>query len=263
MDIIGAYLITDFWTKKFYVGSSRNVKKRFQGHIAQLQRGKHHNSELQSLWWKTKGFSLTVFPTETREDAYLLEQDIINRHLESPLMVNIGMGVSGGDNITRNKNREDIISRIKKSVIERMSITSADDRRLLYGRPGSLNPMWGKTHTEEVRRKMGQASIGNKYNLGRKKSDEERRKMSERAKLRTGELNPFFGKKHSEETRQKLSARMKELKRTPTNARKVSVDGGCYTSVRAAASALGVSPELIRHRIKSPLSKYDGYSYIC
>src|SRR5574343_351783 len=100
MDIIGAYLITDFWTKKFYVGSSRNVKKRFQGHIAQLQRGKHHNSELQSLWWKTKGFSLTVFPTETREDAYLLEQDIINRHLESPLMVNIGMGVSGGDNIT-------------------------------------------------------------------------------------------------------------------------------------------------------------------
>ena len=167
MDIIGAYLITDFWTKKFYVGSSSNVKKRYQQHLTQLQLGKHHNSELQSLWKTTKGFSLTVYPTETREDAYLLEQDIINRHLNSPLMVNIGLSVRGGDNLTRNKNREDILSRIKKSVVERMSFLTADDRRLLYGRPGSLNPMWGKTHTEEVRRKMGQASIGNKYNLGR------------------------------------------------------------------------------------------------
>lgn len=262
-DIVGTYLIVDRGTKKFYVGSSSNIKRRFQRHISNLKHGKHHNSELQSLWEKTRGFSLTIFPTETRDDAYMLEQDIINRHINSPLMVNVGLSVSGGDNLTRNKNREDIISRIKKSVLDRLSLLSAEDRRLLFGRPGNLNGMWGRTHTDEVKKKLSEALTGNTYNVGKKRSDEVKKAMSDRAKLRVGESNPFFGKKHSEETRLKLSKFMKELNRTPSNARKVLVDTVCYTSIYAAASDLEVSPELIRHRIKSSLPKYSGYSYIC
>lgn len=40
---------------------------------------------------------------------------------------------------------------------------------------------------------------------GRPKSEEARRKMSEKAKLRTGTRSSFYGRKHSEETRNKIS----------------------------------------------------------
>lgn len=47
---------------------------------------------------------------------------------------------------------------------------------------GENNPMYGKTHTKEVKMKLSNA-----------------------AKLRVGDKNPFFGKKHSDETKQKQS----------------------------------------------------------
>lgn len=260
-DIIGAYLIIDKGTGKFYVGSTRNVHERYQRHISQLRAGKHHNFELQSLWERARGFSLKVYPTDTREEAYLIEQDIIDRYLDSPLMVNIGMKVLGGDNLSRNKNKEDIVSRIKKTLLEKMSTLTAEDRRLLYGRPGKLNGMWGRTHTDEVKIKLSKINLGNKYRLGKKVSDEAKKKMSEHAKQRVGKLNPFFGKKHSEETKLRLSELKKSMNMVPTNARKVLVDSVCYDSVTAAGAALGVSKDLIRHRIKSHLSKYSGYSY--
>lgn len=42
---------------------------------------------------------------------------------------------------------------------------------------------------------------------GVKKSQEERKQMSERASQRIGDLNPFYGKKHSEETKEKIRKR--------------------------------------------------------
>ena len=42
---------------------------------------------------------------------------------------------------------------------------------------------------------------------GVKKSQEERKQMSERASQRIGDLNPFYGKEHSEETKEKIRKR--------------------------------------------------------
>ena len=47
---------------------------------------------------------------------------------------------------------------------------------------GENNAMYGKHHTEETRKKLSEASKGNKYFLGKHHTDEARRKMSEAKK---------------------------------------------------------------------------------
>lgn len=86
------------------------------------------------------------------------------------------------------------------------------------GNPGETNPFYGKKHSDETKEKIRQARIG------KKDSNELRRKKSEAAKNRppvteatreklskinkgkaglTGERNGFFGKQHSPEQRDK------------------------------------------------------------
>lgn len=61
-------------------------------------------------------------------------------------------------------------------------------RQLYESRRGSGNPFYGKTHTEEVRRKISR----NRKNKGKQpKTSEWKQKMSEKM---SGENNPAFGK---------------------------------------------------------------------
>ena len=64
------------------------------------------------------------------------------------------------------------------------------------GLSGSKNGMYGKTHSEETKRKIGIASTG------RVVSEETRRKLSD---INRGEGNPMYGKVPSEEHRRKIS----------------------------------------------------------
>lgn len=79
-----------------------------------------------------------------------------------------------------------------RKACELIFLTHSEHARL--HKKGEKNPMYGKTHSEETRRKISEAA----KNI----SDETRQKMSEAKK---GENNPFFGKHLSEETRQKMS----------------------------------------------------------
>jgi hypothetical protein len=57
--------------------------------------------------------------------------------------------------------------------------------------------------SEEHKRKIGLA------NKGKHRSEQVKKEMSDRGKMRTGEKNAFYGKKHSEETKLKLSNKNK------------------------------------------------------
>jgi group I intron endonuclease len=88
---------------------------------------------------------------------------------------------------------------------------SLEERKEKFGKCGEKNGMYGKTHTEEVRKKISEMHKGNSYCKGKKLSEEIREKMSKNAKLKIGEKNPFFGKKHTEEVKKEHSVRVSGL----------------------------------------------------
>ena len=64
----------------------------------------------------------------------------------------------------------------------------------------------GKHRSEETKKKMSDAKKGNKYNLGKHRSEETKKKLSEANKGKyLGKDNPFYGKHHSDELKKKLS----------------------------------------------------------
>lgn len=74
-------------------------------------------------------------------------------------------------------------------------------------RTGDKNPFYGRHHSEETKEKIRQA------NIGRKHTEEELKKMSER---QIGDKNHFYGKKHTEESKEKM--RQSKLGKLPHNA---------------------------------------------
>jgi group I intron endonuclease len=262
MEFTGVYTLTNPRTGEFYVGSSKNIKKRCERHTRELILGNHHCSLLQKVWNKNNNLVINTFPTETREEAYVLEQDFFDRYKDSPLLLNIVLQAKGGDTLTRDPNRTQRIEKIKQSVINRMLELTKEEKSLLFGLPGSKNGMWGKTHTEEMRRRFSEMHKGNKYNLGAVFSEEHRRKISVNASKRVGELNGFYGKAHSEETRKRISEAKKANPILPPNTRKVKVDDKVYESLTEASRQLNISPALMVYRINSTKDKYSGYCYL-
>jgi len=254
------YLLTVRETDEFYVGSSSNLKKRLETHFHQLKTGKHHNLNLQSRWNSGNHVDVGYYACRTRDEAYKLEQNIIDDHRDSSLLLNIGLGVRGGDNLSNNPKRASIIEKIKTRLGERYQSLTDEERKRTWGRKGESNPMYGKTHSVEAREKISKANVGHSRGRGRKLPEWQRTLLSEKAKLRTGDKNPFHGKSHNEETKRKLS--QASLGRKPVNTNRIEIDGIVYASQADAAKALKVAGGTITFRLKSKNPKYSSYRVV-
>lgn len=84
----------------------------------------------------------------------------------------------------------------------------------------AIAPMRGRKMSVESRQKVSQSLIGNKYNVGKKHSDERKRLTSQKTR---GENNPFFGKEHSDRTREKISEANRGRIRTEATRIKMSI----------------------------------------
>lgn len=93
----------------------------------------------------------------TEEEAFELEKQEIAKYLPSGYLTNISLGGAGGDNISNNPNRDKIIEKIRQSQKERYSIL---ENRLKQAHFGEENGMYGKTHTEETRKKISEKLTG-------------------------------------------------------------------------------------------------------
>lgn len=88
---------------------------------------------------------------------------------------------------------------------------------------GTKNPFYGRHHTEETKRKIGEKNKRPSKLKGTKMSEESRRKMSEAAKRRMSDPrnNPMYGRRHSEES--KLKNRLSHLGRNHTDESKMKM----------------------------------------
>ncbi len=107
----GVYRIKCLINGYFYVGSSCNMEKRIKTHLRSLQRQCHHNIFLQRVFNKYGRESFTVRFKETDgiEAARELEQKYLDLYSGLKRCMNIGISASGGDNLTLNPNRKNII----------------------------------------------------------------------------------------------------------------------------------------------------------
>lgn len=260
LPMCAAYMLLDNQSGKFYVGSSENLEKRLRGHYNMLASRTHHNKNLQILWDDGCQIIVTSYPFKTRGEAYEFEQEIINSNLDNPLMLNIGKGVLGGDNISRNPNKPEIIARMQAITKARHSSLSKEERLARWSQPGEKNGMFGRTHTPEVRARLSELHKGNKIWLGRKHSERAKILLSEHAKKRIGEKNPFFGKKHSDEVRAKISIMNRGNK--PTNSTPVCINGVEYPSITEAGRILGIPTPTVLYRIHSKNHKFKDYVFV-
>jgi hypothetical protein len=128
-----------------------------------------------------------------------------------------------------------------------------------YGQCGEKNGMFGKTHTEEVKKNISILHIGNQYALGTKRSDETKKKLSEIRKTKIKEKNSFYGKKHTEKAKKAISESKKG--KSNNSAKKITIDNINYNSLTEASKNLNIDISTISWRIRSENPKFDNYKF--
>lgn len=264
MESSGIYSITNIKNGKKYIGSAKNFKIRWNRHINHLKKNKHCNVYLQRIYNK---YGLDIFKFEIIEKCEY-NKDIIlekeNYYIEYFDSKNSKMGynlsdASFGDYLSNHPNKEQIIKKRSKTFHDKYDSLSKEERSKKWGLIKEKNGMFGKTHTDDVKKKISNVHKGNKYRLNCKASEETREKLSFIASQRIGDKNPFYGKKHSEETKKKLSEKRIGIK--PSNMRKVIIDDIEYESLKEASKQTGINNTTILWRINSKNIKYKNYRY--
>lgn len=251
------YLLINKRTEKIYVGSTGKFKQRIQRHFRELLNGDHHCRPMQEDYNTSDDIEVKMVWLNTREEAYELEQQLLDEFHQDGILYNVGCSVKGGDNLTRNPRRQEIIEKMSESLRHRYTLMSVEQRREVYGKAGEKNGMFGRNHTEESRKRMSECKIGVSTSLKGVKWSEER-KMASRAFFThrdyRGDKNPFHGKSHSTETKEKL--RKANLGKKPPNQVKVRIDGVVYESLKEASRNLGVPVPTVFHRVHNTNPKF-------
>ena len=269
--IIGVYKISNNLCPegKYYIGYSCDIHKRWGTHQSTLKTNKHCNILMQRAYNKygSECFDYEILQEcETEEEAKNVELSYLEDLTIRDKLYNLHYNSSGGDMLTSHPNREEIIEKIKNTQKEQFSKMTKEERQERWGHSGKKNGMYGRTHTDKVKRLYSDMHKGNTYNLGRKASQETKDKMSAIASERLGEKNHFFGKHHSEETLKKIQeTKQKNIAKygrtLPKHTREILIDGKTYISASEAGRQLNVCTATILHRIKSPNPIFANYFY--
>lgn len=267
--IIGVYFILNKITNNFYVGHSIDIYRRFNAHKSYLTRGIHHCLYLQRAWNKygSSNFTFLIFKEcKTEKESIKLEQYFIDNY-KNILYNTSNEANCGGDLLTNNPNYDLIIAKRISSQKKSLLKMTKKERIEKFARNGSKNGMYGRSHTEDVKKNLSILNKGNipinkgkslEESVGIDKAKEIRSLLSNYAKLRTGANNPFYGRNHTPETKERLHKA--NLGKKPINMKKVLIDGIAFESLTEASRHLNLSPSTILYRIRS--KNFPNYKYL-
>jgi len=178
--ILIIYKTTNLINEKIYIGLDRKNDPKYLGSGLLLNKA-------------IKKYGIENFKKEILE--YCKNEEELNKRekywikkLDSQNTIigyNIAYGGEGGDTYTYNPNLKEIKEKISNSI------------------KGKNHPCFGKKHTMELKKKMGEKNKGNKYREGKSHSNETKDKLSKSLK---GKIPWNKGKKnvYSKETIEKM-----------------------------------------------------------
>ena len=240
----GIYRIRNKINGKCYYGSSINIKKRRLKHINGLSKNKHENIHLQNAWNK---YGSNCFEFEIVEECNKdMLRDVEQTYIDLNPEYNIGKQSTGGDNLSNNPNKVEIIERIKKTNKKRLDNMTTEEKKEKFSMPMERNPNWKNGLTYLYCQCGKRITYKHTY--------------CNKCRPRTDNDNPFYGKNHSEKTKKYLS----ELKNGVYNGKQnhsIIIDGVEYRSSGEASKLLGIPSITIRWRVLSKNPKYKNYQY--
>ncbi len=241
--MIGIYRIKNKINNKCYYGSSKDIDKRWKRHIKDLKNKKHHSILLQRSWDKygSDAFLFEIVEVCDIELLLKIEQKYLNLEPE----YNIGKKASGGDNLTNNPNREEIIYKITRASIDRNNNLSDNEKIERYSKPMDKNPNWKGGITYNY------CKCGKRITY--------KALTCKKCQDIIGVNNPFYGRETSKENKKYLSELFKG-KQLHNNNIEIIIDGIEYISFTDAGKKLGILWATIRHRCLSKNPKYINYN---
>lgn len=167
--IIGIYVIANTVTRRRYIGSSIDIRRRILAHFAALRRGKHENPRLQASWNKhgEEAFLAGVVEEYEASDLLEMEQELVSSHGYYNLNQTVGRPPSRRGQHNSAEHRE----KCRQALLGRTFGPRPDDVKAKISAA-----QIGKAVSAEAREKM-RAS-----HLGKKLSPWHRRAQSEAAK---------------------------------------------------------------------------------
>lgn len=186
--LCGVYKITNNVNGKVYIGQSVSIQTRWKEHINSLKRGDSRCTLLQRAWNKygEENFTFEILELCTEDMLDEIEIKYINIYNSC----NQGYNIESGGNVNKrlSENTKELLrqSHLGKKMSEETL------KKMSESRMGDKNPMYGKTHNKETRKKMSNAAKIRPVN-----------KLSPEGLERIRRANT--GKVLSLETRQKIS----------------------------------------------------------
>lgn len=282
------YKTTNLINNKIYIGKDKNNNPKYfgSGKILKLAIKKYG---IKNFKKEILEYCNTIEELDEREKYWI---NILNPEY------NIGMGGNGGDTISNNPNKKQIIEKMTQTMNERhpnkgriRTHTEIENWRKSYGNKwkGKNNSNYG-SHRNNMTKKI-LSEIRKKWheNLSSEKREEINHKISIANTGKTGywkgktnanhskfmkEKNPFFGKTHTKEIKKFLSELHKgkpksELHKKklseankgnkPSNMIMVKINGVVYESILDASKKLDINISTLRNRLKSKNKKFEEY----
>lgn len=233
------YRITNMANGHYYIGSAESFARREWQHKYALKRNEHKNPRLQAAWNKYGGdmFVFEVLEEIPSERQLQVEDMWLVQHVGHPDCYNINLSAE---------------SPRSGAVLSETAKTNISNAR--KGKhAGEAHYRYGKTLTDEVKKKIGDKQRGKPKAPGRKVSEEGRAKI--RANIEAGKSHKHWtGRKHTEEAKAKMS-----------KAVFVMPDGLMFPSLTAVLQKYQIKMPTLRRALASgkPISKgkLAGYTF--
>lgn len=170
--ICGIYKIENTINNMLYIGQSVDIQKRWIEHRYELNKGIHINKHLQRAWNKygQDAFVFSILELCDEEDLNNLETEYIASYKSNNEEYGYNLTI-GGDGV--------------RGWVP----TDEWRQKLKIANAGENNPMFGRSHTVETKKKISEAKTGDKNAMYGKR----------------GELSPNYGRKHTDEFRKRQS----------------------------------------------------------